>query len=169
MAVALVICHAFAIGCGDSRRREQDSQRLAAYANGFEPCAADGNCLNLYATPDDVRKILEGHQVDEPYVRAVMLVLLKHYAHQLSEYHQGYEIRKPILHEQSAFVEAYTRIAGEFHGDYMTSGVAYEWVKMHPVYLHDPAIREQMTRIDHTSEEIERLFQTDLDERPVPE
>jgi hypothetical protein len=154
--ILLLIKLFFIVGC-DQNNKDLNIEHLVEYAKQFEPCNPDGDCRNLFKTPTRIRNILELHEVTHDYKVSVMLVLLKHYNYEYSSFHQGYELRKGVFHDQSAFVEAYMRIAGGYKGDYMTAYVAYEWVISHPEYLKDTMIAEQIRKIKNTEKIIENM------------
>lgn len=162
---------ALVLGCSDSRA--ENIRDLILYAEKFNPCAPDdvrgswGGCENLYSTPDNIEDILKKHEMTWDYKAAVMLVLLRHYNYEFSNFHQGYELRRGLFHKESAFVKAYLRIVEQYNGDYMTADVAYSWVEEHPEFLKNKLIAEEIRKIKDTKKEIEEIFKKELKGPPL--
>ncbi len=148
------------LGCNKLHSEEDGKENirpLILYAMQFKPCTPEGDCRNLYRTPEEVTSILESHELTQDYKASVMLVLLKQYNYEYSNFHQGYELRKGLFEKESAFVTAYLRIVGRYSDDYMTARVSYDWVKGHPEFLKNKLIAEEMKKIDDTAKEIEEM------------
>ncbi len=167
--VFLGVTLALVLGCSDSRAG--DIRDLILYAERFDPCTPDdiqgkwGSCKNLYNTPENIETILKKHETTDDYKAAVMLVLLRHYNYEFSNFHQGYEVRKGLFEKESAFVKAYLRIVGPSSMEYMTAGVAWSWVNEHPEFLKNKLIAEEMKKIDDAAKEIEDIIK---EESKVP-
>jgi hypothetical protein len=160
----LGVIFAVALGCSDSRAEDAgDIRELILYAEQFDPCTPDdirgkwGSCKNLFNTPDKIETILKKHEMTHDYKASVMLVLLKHYNYEFSNFHQGYEVRRGLFKKDSAFVKAFIRIDGRGGGDYMTAGVAWSWVNGHPEFLKNKLIAEEMKKVDDAAKEIEEM------------
>jgi len=161
---------ALVLGCGDSRA--EDIRDLILYAENFNPCTPDakvgswGSCKNLYNTPKNIEAILKKHEITDDYKAAVMLVLLRHYNYEFSNFHQGYEVRRGLFEKDSAFVKAYWRITKQYSGDYMGADVAASWVNEHPEFLKNKLIAAEMKKIEDTNKEIEEIFKEELKGQP---
>jgi hypothetical protein len=156
LVLLLIMAFLLVVGC-ERGGSVPDIEPLVTYARQFSPCTADGDCRNLYRTPDGIRDILEKYDMTFAYNASVMLVLLRHYNHEYAKFHQGYEIREGVFHEQSAFVSAFMRITGEGGGDHMTARAAYDWVRSHPEYLEDELIAKEMRKVRETERRIEEV------------
>jgi hypothetical protein len=104
----------------------------------------------LYNTPPEIRKILETHEMTPAYKASVMLVLLKQFDYEYSNFHQGYSLNRGMFQEESPFFAAYIRIVGEHTEEYMTARVVYDWVNEHPDFLGWEEIAEVRKNIDAT-------------------
>lgn len=155
---------ALVLGCSVSRAEDKGGIRdLILYAERFDPCTPDdirgrwGSCKNLYNTPENIVAILRKHEMTDDYMAAVMLVLLRHYNYEFSNFHQGYEVRRGLFEKESPFVKAYLRIVGRGGGDYMTAEVAWSWVNEHPEFLKNKSIAVAMKKIDDAAKEFDEM------------
>lgn len=159
IVVAFGLASASCVGNSDAATEIEALQR---YAERYEACGGEMVCWSPGDASQEVLDALESHPVNEVFTRSVMLVLLKLFACEFSEFHQGYDLRTPIWRfwePQNPWVTAYKRIdEGFVGGDHMTAEVAFDWVQAHPAYLDDPMFAEQMRVIAAAQREMEEQY-----------